>query len=185
VLRRTQNKDRSDERAVVNYYYADHERIELTPAEDLLAIEERSWAVAQVPAPIRQAVEKAARRITSEVRLLERSSLENPKVVGTLENAGVLQPVYRSQGAILVVLPEIRVEETRLARQQQLRAWLKSHAADMFVEDKNAGRLTLRPVSGDGGDALALANALAEEVGPEMVQARFVRITPRPSATRR
>jgi len=165
------------------YYYAGGQRVQLIPADDLLAIDDQSFAVADLPQAVRAAVERLARPLTSGVRLLERAALgDDPDVIRAMQQAHVLQPVFRSQGAVVVVLPEVRVEEGRGgAKQQRLERWLTEHARHTLIESQSDGRITVRPTSGYGGDALSIANALAEDVKPEMAQARFVRIVPRPS----
>jgi hypothetical protein len=90
-------------------------------------------------------------------------------------------PVYRSQGAIVVALPEVRVEESRKAHWAKLDQWLAEHGDDVTVVSRDDDRVVLKPVSGSGVDALTIANDLAKEVGPEMAQARFIRVTPRPA----
>jgi hypothetical protein len=159
------------------YYYADGERVELTPADDLVAIDDQRFARADLPERVRALVEKAARPLTSGIRLVDRSMLEHDAAaLAALQKAGVVQPAYRSQGAVVVVLPEVRVEEGRGgATKRRLKQWLHRHAADADVDNEGDERITIRPKSGSGQDALALANSLAEEVRPELAQARFVR----------
>lgn len=168
------------------YYYAGGERVDLAPAEDVLAVDTRALAAADVPAKTRAAAERAARPLAGGVGLVHLSDLgdDAAAVEAKLRAAGVLHPVFRSHGALVVVLPEVRVEESRGAGQKRLGAWLRTHARDVVVESEADGRVVLRPASGYGGDALALANQLAEQVGPEMAQARFLRVTPRPSTMR-
>jgi hypothetical protein len=78
-----------------------------------------------------------------------------------------------------VVLPEVRVEESRGAKRKHLADWLESHAQETVVTSRSADRFVLQPKSGYGGDALTLANQLTEQVGPELAQARFLRLLPR------
>jgi hypothetical protein len=76
-------------------------------------------------------------------------------------------------------LPEVRVEESSPERQQAVHRWLRQHARDVETVEDRGGRIVLRPTSGRGQDALALANDLTEQVGPEMAQPRFLRIVDR------
>ena len=162
------------------YYYAGGQKIELTPADDLLAVDERRLAGA---GEVEGLVKQAARPLTGGIALVERKDLgaRAAEVEATLRRAGALQPVYRAQGAVLVALPEVRVEESRPAKQGPLEEWLRSNEARAKVASRGDGRLVIEPASGYGGDALAIAGALSEQVGPEMAQPRFLRVTPRPS----
>jgi hypothetical protein len=76
---------------------------------------------------------------------------------------------------MLVALPEVRVEESRPEQLQRLRDWLKSQGRRIEVSESGNGRLTLRPSSGDAEEALEIANALQEEITPELAEARFIR----------
>ena len=81
-------------------------------------------------------------------------------------------------------MPEVRVEESRPTKQKRLEEWITSHSEQALVRSRHEGQIVLEPVSGQGEDALAMANALMEEMNPEMAQARFVRVLPRPSTLR-
>lgn len=162
------------------YYYAGGQRIELTPAEDLLAIDEQHFTMEAGPQAVRTEVQQAAQPLRAGIRLVRRKAL-SPQTEAVLKQAGALQPVFRAQEAIVVVLPEVRVEESRPARKKRLEEWIKSHSEQALVRSEREGRIVLEPVSGHGEDALAIANALTEEVEPEMAQARFLRVLQRPS----
>jgi hypothetical protein len=86
--------------------------------------------------------------------------------------------VYRTEdGSLVAVLPEVRVEAPPAAL---------SEIADRpgaHVTDRTDDRITLRPDSGRGEDALALANELAE-AGADVSQPRFVRVVGRPEPRR-
>jgi hypothetical protein len=140
-----------------------------------------------VPGAIESVIRNSMRPLSGGISLLSRADLgpHAAEAVGALEAAGAIHPVYRSRGAVVVVLPEVRVEETRGgAKQKHLTEWLASHAQDAVVKSRSEDRLVIEPASGYGGDALALANQLTEQVGPEMAQARFLRILSRPSTQR-
>jgi hypothetical protein len=157
----------------------------LEPADDELAFLGHALEAAELPEPIRAPVESAARPLSGDVRIVDRGQLPTESVV-RLEQSGILLPVFRAEGALLVVLPEIRVEESRSgAPRQNLANWLSANADRTTVFEGTAGRIEIRPLSGKGAEALALANSLAEEVGPELAQARFVRLVPRPGTKRR
>jgi hypothetical protein len=113
------------------------------------------------------------------LRLVTRDELGD--AVKRVGGSKLKYPVFRSHGAIVVALPEVRVEESRKSHQAKLRKWLAEHRDDVMVVCRGDDRVVLKPVSGSGQDALAIANDLAEHVGPEMAQARFIRVTARPS----
>jgi hypothetical protein len=168
------------------YYYAGGERIDLTPAADLLAVDEEKLSGKEVSESVRSAVEKAARSRMSGIALVHRADLGDraAAVEEALTRAGALQPVFQAGGATLVALPEVRVEETRAGTQRRLERWLESHAESATVESRGEERIVLKAASGYGGDALKIANELAEAVGPEMAQPRFLRLTAKPSPTK-
>jgi len=153
------------------YYYAGGEKIELTPAEDLFAIESRNVRSLPGSSPaIRSLTEGLCLVAPDELPASEGLDTKKPKY-----------PVFRSHGAILVALPEVRVEESRPKQRTQLDKWLKDHRQEVTVVSREDDRLVLEPVSGSGEDALLIANDLAEHIHPELAQPRFLRVTPRPN----
>ncbi|HVK12653.1 MAG TPA: hypothetical protein VM597_28140 [Gemmataceae bacterium] len=156
-----------------SYYYAGGKKIELAPADDLVALDGRG--LAKVSAEAREVVERAGRPLSEGIHLVEKAFLGDDAEVAA---AGRLYPVFRSRGAVIVALPEVRIEDSRVGYQKKIGSWLRSHAGEAVVEKHSADRVDVRPAS--GGDALGIANALAEEVGPEMAQVRFLRVTGRP-----
>lgn len=166
-----------------SYYYSGRQRIELTPAEDLLAVDEQRLTGSSVSKEVQEEIRHVAQTLRAGVLLVRGESLD-PDTESVLEEAGALQPVYRAEGAIIVLLPEVRVEESRPDGQQRLEEWIRSHSEQALVQSRQEGRIVLEPASGHGEDALAMANALAEQVRPEMAQARFLRVVPRPSTMR-
>lgn len=145
------------------YYYAGGEKVELTPDPELVAVHE-----SDAPAG-------AGRALTDGLRLVAKS------VLGKLK--GPTYPVFKADGALVVALPEVRVEEGRAGIRAKLHKWLEKHGARVEVTSRDDDRVVLKPASGTGEDALALANDLAEKVGPEMAQTRFIRVVPQPDRT--
>jgi hypothetical protein len=157
------------------YYYAGGAKVELTPADDLFAVESNDkQSVAAASQPL-------GRALTDSLRLVTKDEL--PAAKG-MDRSKPKYPVFRSHGAIVVALPEVRVEESRKAHWAKLDKWLAEHSDVVTVVSRDDDRVVLRPVSGSGEDALTIANDLAEEIGPEMAQARFIRVTPRPNTRR-
>lgn len=150
------------------YYYAGGKRIDLTAADDLVALD-----------PETTGDTTPGRPLTEGLRLVDRKDLGDAHRRVADEQAAKY-PVFRAQGAILVALPVVRVEESRQDKREQLQSWLNQHGNDVEIVSQDDDRVVLKPVSGSGEDALTLANALAEQVAPEMAQAQFIRVTPRP-----
>ena len=67
--------------------------------------------------------------------------------------------------------------ESAKSSAQDVRTAVERIDSDATVEESAPGRFVVKPSSGRGADALNLANRLNEEVGPDAVQPRFVRIT--------
>jgi hypothetical protein len=156
------------------YFYSGNDRIELTPAEDVMAIDLE--CAARLPEDQRAVLDAVEGKIARGIKVLDADRI-SATVRAALESVHALQPVFRSHGATLVVLPEVRVEESSQSRQAALREWLASNQARAHVVSEEGEQLVLRPASGSGADALDIANELAEEVHPEMAQARFLRLT--------
>jgi hypothetical protein len=154
------------------YYYAGGEKIQLTPADDLFAVDGPDTRSAD------RASSSIGRALTDGLRLVTKDELGD--AVKGMGGSRLKYPVFRSHGAIVVALPEVRVEESRKSHRAKLHKWLAEHRNDVMVVSRGDDRVVLKPVSGSGQDALAIANDLAEQVGPEMAQARFIRVTPRP-----
>lgn len=152
-----------------HFYYANGQKIDLEPADDLAVIEGKAT---RAPAASSTSV---SRPLVDDLRLVSKSD------VLPAAPSKPQYPVFRSQGSIVVVLPEVRVEETRAAYRAKLDSWLAEHADDVTVVSRDDDRVSLKAASGSGEDALAIANKLAEEVRPEMAQARFIRVTPSPN----
>ncbi len=104
----------------------------------------------------------------------------NDVVRAAVSQSEAADRVYRVGDTIVVVMPEVRVEESRPQHLRKLEAWLAEHKASVEVVSQTDERLVLRPLSMRGSDALDIANALHEEIEPEMAQARFIRLTGKP-----
>jgi hypothetical protein len=155
----------------VPYFYAAGKRVTLTVESSLWALDTEALAVALIGESIRKRILANSRRLRGKYVLahVPSSALES------LRAAHAVQPVYRSADAMLVALPEVRVEESRPETLRRLRAWIDLRRGSIEVSEAEAGRLTLRPASGDGVEALAIANELQEEFTPELAEARFIR----------
>ena len=86
-------------------------------------------------------------------------------------------PVYEAEdGTMLAVLPEVRVECADPKVLDQVADSLEAAT----VSERSEERLVIRPDSGRGEDALAIANHVHEAYAVDVAQARFRRVVPRP-----
>jgi hypothetical protein len=163
------------------YYYAGGERVALEPAADLVAVDDARVAE-KLPDLLRsESALRAGKPLRGGIRLLPRDAL-SPETLQRLQDAGATQPVFRHEGAILIALPEIRVEDDSQAKLAAVRRFAAKKAQPSG--DAAEGRMTLRPLSNSGGDALSLANELAEQLKVGSVTPRFLRIVPGPGVRR-
>ena len=158
------------------YFYAGGKRVALEVESSLWALDTEALSAAAIADSIRKQILADARLLRGKYVLahVPSSALE------PLRAAHAVRRVYRSAGAMLVPLPEVRVEESRPENLRRLHDWLDSRQQRIEVSEPEAGRLTLRPSSGDAEEALEITNALQEEITPELAEARFIRSIPSP-----
>ena len=164
-------------------YYASGKRIDVTLDDDLLAIDQDLASKAEVSAVERKRLREASRPLRGNLVLVPTSSI-SPLTQKALKSVGAVQRVFRADDATLVVLPEVRVEDSSQDRRKALRRWLAKHSDFAQVLNDEGEQLVLRPVSGEGTDALRLAATLSEEIHITSAQPRFMRIVRRPSKVR-
>jgi hypothetical protein len=157
------------------YYYAGGKRVALEPATDLVAVDEARLAE-KVPDLLASDALPSGTRMRG-IRLISRHNLD-ADTLDRLQRAGVTQPVFRQGDATLVALPEIRIEDDREETLAKVRQFVADKAQP--ITDDAEGRLTLRPLSDDGRDALTLANELVEHYKLASGSPRFLRIVPGP-----
>ena len=158
------------------YFYASGKRVPLVVESSLWALDLEALAVAVIGESVRERILADARRLRGKYVLAHVPFT----ALKSLRAAHAVQLVYRSADVMLVALPEVRVEESRPEKLMRLRDWIASRRQRIEVSESEAGRLTLRPCSGDAEEALAIANALQEEIKPEVAEARFIRSVPSP-----
>src|SRR5262249_12433392 len=127
------------------YYYAGGKKIPLAPATDLVAVDTRALPAA-LPKPVAAAVRESISPLSGEVRLIKGPDLgiEAAATIRALEEAGATHPVFRAGDTVLVVLPEVRVEESRPgAKQKNLSNWLASNSDVAVVKSRDQERLVL------------------------------------------
>lgn len=173
-------KPTPDEHGRRFFYYASGKRIDVTLDDELLAIDQDLAAKAEVSSLQRKRLREASRPLRGDLVLIPADSI-SPSTQESLKKAGAVQRVFRADDTTLVVMPEVRVEDNSQDRGKVLRQWLAEHSDVAQVLTDNGDRLVLRPVSGQGTDALRLAAQLTEEVHVQSAQPRFMRVVRRPS----
>lgn len=158
-----------------SYYWAGGEQVPLEEdqrlAVDVAAAEEAGMWTGELADAAGSGVE-----VGSGMVLVEGAELSDG-LRGRLDEAGAGQPVYRQADRTLVVLPEVRVEAGDERTAGAVRSAVASWAGDVDVAEPKPGSFVLTPASHRGADALELANHVAETVGPDAAQARFLRIS--------
>lgn len=163
-----------------NYYYAGGRKIELEADDEHVAVDR---AVAEAAGLSGSEVGGGVPDLRSGVVLSEKSSFTE-KVLDSLRGAGALRPVFRHDQAVLVALPEVRVEYDDLTQHTAVKKLLASDFHDAAISEETEDRLTLMPRSGDARDALEMANKIFELAHPAAASVRFVQFIPKPSVRR-
>lgn len=165
-----------------NYYYAGGKKIALKRDDELVAFDQAAAASAGVDARGLDAA-SGVRRGPGGVLVAPRRSLGEPQVA-SLRKAGALFPVFRRDQAILVALPEVRVEFDDANQRNAVKALLASKADAVSVTQDASDLLVLRPCSGNADEALRLANQIYEDARPAASSVRFIQFVPRPGTLR-
>jgi hypothetical protein len=158
------------------YYYAAGQKVDLEPDEEHVAVDQAAAKEAGLDAKVSGTTVRAG----AGILVTSRSSL-TPDTIQRLQEAGALQPVYRRDKAVVVAMPEVRVEFDTPDQRGRVMSLL--NASDVSVTEDTTDRLVLRPVSGHGEDALNLANRIQEYANPAAVSVRFVQFVPKPKTT--
>lgn len=161
------------------YYYSGGVRIPLTPDSVYLVVDMERAKKANLSAEARTLLHKNIRPLRSGLYLLEQKVLSGA-VRALLEGTGSLQPTFRHGNTLIAVLPEVRVETSTENQRDSITEFVEKNKISAEIVQKRPDCFVLRPTSGRGIDALRLANRLEEEMHPELAQARFVRIIPKP-----
>src|SRR5262245_18748767 len=89
-------------------YYAGGRKVELDRDDEYVAVVQEAAQQAGLAAQFETATKDMPRK-GGGVVLAQRFALDE-KTVASLRDAGALQPVYRSNDAVMVALPEVRIE---------------------------------------------------------------------------
>jgi len=164
------------------YYYAAGRKIALKHDDEHVAVDQQ--AANRAGLDTRAAGSEAALRPAGGVFLADRAALDK-KTLASLRKAGALQPVYKRERAVLVALPEVRIEFNDAAQHRDVldvlaERGLPSHIIAEDTEDW----IVVRPTSGDGKDALTIANHVYERAHPAAASVRFLQFVPKPGVMR-
>lgn len=158
------------------YYYAGGSKIELQDDEDHIAVD-RSAAPATL---FQNLVDGAGASRNAEVLVASKADID-AKGMAALREAGALLPVFRHGRAMLVPMPEVRVEVDDPKQRSAVKKFVSTKQTHMVIAEESDDRLVLKPASGSGVDALNAANAIYEQARPAASSVRFVQVVPRPT----
>ena len=161
---------------MTRHFYAGGERHTLEPAADWVAIDTRAAAAAGLSGAV--AGLPVVSRLPGGILLVSRSACAD-ELYSRIDAASALRQAYRTGRAIVVPMPEVRVEFESGQQADALRA-LGESKVPADITDSASDRLTLRPRSGKGEDALDLANYIYEHARPSASSVRMLQIVPKP-----
>lgn len=163
------------------YYYAGGRKVVLDSDEEHVAVDRRLARQAGLAAEVEEASVVGSRQEAVMV-VAQRSALGHD-TLASLEQAGAIQPVYRRDRAVVVPLPEVRIEvDTPEQHRAVLAALGESGVAPHRIAEETSDRIVVQPESGHGDDALTLANEIYERAHPAAASVRFVQFVPKPSS---
>ncbi len=160
------------------YYYARGKRVSLSEDEGFVALDLDRAEEVGIKLEVRNLLDEDAAELRRELYLVPRSGISE-EVEERLSENGVLQPVLRHGDALLVALPEVRVETAGKKQNLAVRKFLESADVPSEIQSDQGQGFVVRPRTGRGLDALRLANELHEETSVEMADVRFLRMVPR------
>lgn len=161
------------------YYYANSEKIPLSEQEDLVAVDGAQVVAAGLSQIEWEKLRGKGSPLLKGWWLVDGSGLGDA-ALKALRRRKAIQHVFKAQGAYIIAFPEIQLEEGRASKKADLQDWLKQNEDHVVVLENNGSNWLIKAKSGDGLDALRLANALTEKLRPKLSQSRFVRVVKRP-----
>jgi hypothetical protein len=164
------------------YYWAGGQRVELEADDEHVAIDQKLAEKAGLDTEIKTAAE-AGKRVGGGVLVAPRSSLRED-TLASLRDAGALHSVYKRQRAVIVPLPEIRIELDNPKQRRAVMDVLTERASEHAITEDTDDQMVLRPTSGSGDDALKLANDIYEQAHPAAASVRFIQFVPKPTSER-
>jgi hypothetical protein len=161
------------------YYYAAGQRVEIEPDPEHVAVDMNVAAKIGVGKELAAKVGAASQ--TAGVILAEQSAL-GEETLTRLREGNALQRVYRRNRALIVALPEVRIEfDNPKQRREVMDALTKSQLPRHTITEDSEERIVVKPVSGKGDDALRIANEIYERAHPAAASVRFIQFVPKPS----
>jgi hypothetical protein len=161
-------------------YYAGGRKVELDRDDEYVAVVQDAARRAGLDAQVESASKDTPRQ-GGGVVLAQRSALDQKTIAG-LRDAGALQPVYRHNNAVIVALPEVRVEFDTAEQRDAVRELLADgDVAPHKISQSTDYGMVVQPESGKGDDALKIANEIHERAHPAAASVRFVQFVPKPS----
>jgi hypothetical protein len=161
-----------------NFYYAGGEKINLHPVKDMLAFA-RPTSLSKLPAALKQSLHLGLEAVTDGVTIVPVEQLTS-QVLSAIRDKLKVFPVFAGDASgMLVALPEIRVQ-CEPEQGKKLESWLKERADEIDIVKHDGTQFVLQATSGDGADALRIANEIYRKFRPQMSQPRFIRIVDRP-----
>ena len=89
--------------------------------------------------------------------------------------------MYRKDRAVVVPLPEARIEFDSPAQRRAVREVLANCSSpECAIIEDTSNRIVVRLLSGSGSDALKLANRIYERAHPAAASVRFIQFVPKP-----
>jgi hypothetical protein len=159
------------------YYWAAGQKVALAADSRIAVDETRAREHGLWGEELSTAAQSAGHTVGNGIILLPASSVSGP-LREQLDQTGASAPVYRADDSLIVVRPEVRMETAPATSASDVRTAIGGIDANASVQEPQPGRFVVKPSSGRGADALKIANRLAEQLQPDVAQARFVRITP-------
>lgn len=160
------------------YYWAGGAKRALEVATDRVAIDARAADKASLGAAASSA--PVLSTLPGGLSIVEKSAV-TAGAMAKLAAAHAARPVYRSGPNLVVLLPEVRVELDDGAQHAAAMQVIERAGAAAWVTDDTPERITLTVPSGDGEEALALANRIYEQAKPGASTARMVQVVARPN----
>jgi hypothetical protein len=159
-------------------YLAGGKTVTLQPDSDFVGLH-----LSQLEAGVRRKLEDGAQVVSPGLAIVEKKSLPG-ETLRALHKQGAVFPVFSSEGARVIALPEVRVElpsgKAAASGHASLTKWLREHTGEVEVVSQQPDRFVLAPVSGYGPDAVTLAHDIAGKFKSCSASPRFVRVVSRP-----
>ena len=163
------------------YYYANGTRHALDPVTDRVAIDARAAERAGLTARLASVAVES--KLPAGMTIVLKSGLD-ADLTTKLTAAGALQPVYRTGSTLVVLVPEVRVE-LDAGQADAAMAAIKGATIASEITGTSAERISLKPVSCRGEDALRLANHIYETAHPAASTVRMLSVAARPMPPRK